>query len=234
MGLRLSELFWKGILTGNFRKWGKREWDSYRLLFEPHQRIGIEVETSKWLEDPTRLDKVLSSLDSERALRTHGKEYQVLFNPFTMGTETPQRLHAQVRNFSEQARKHSLPTTGSIHINLQIEECANDLYLEHAKGGGYTNFSGENYGKKARYEIKCGCGCLNYEDLLIQFVAAAWYFRHDLPMPEPCWYPLSPRKRAFRVRNYFLTNCGKKTADVWYTKYKALAEQHATVCNPST
>lgn len=208
--MKLSKLFWQGLLTGNFRHWGAREWASYRKLFAPHPRIGIELETVVRMSlaglPARKLSSLFSRLDSEWVKLSSTKELQCLFN-----TPDPKRFHKQVTDLWNLLKRHYVPTTGSVHINLQLEhaEGTRDLLLENSYGGGVhfedVHSTVTDAVTTCRYEIKAAIGTINPEDLLIQLVAAAYYYRtKGNRLPYPSWYPQSPTKRILRRDNPLL------------------------------
>lgn len=158
-------LLLQGLLTGNFRRWGVTQYRQY------HNTLGHLGHTGYELEFPSRGDMLGNRPELDEEFKwSHADELQWL-----VSTTNPVHWYDEMRQVDARLKKHSLPTTGSIHLNVDIP-CSNYRNIpKWAKG--WPIYDDRFQVVKYRLENKYLKGYIVHKDLILQTILFGLFLR---------------------------------------------------------
>lgn len=169
---------WQDLICGQQRLWvspATPHWNQYKRWIGSRKHVGIELEFSYYIWN-TPIDSYVSKINElyTRSPRNHGEPYEVRQShsreiQVLWDVEDPIDWINDMWSFTSALSKLALPTTGSVHVNIQsiANKCVygrgQRLEADPKTHGGIKIYRQEN---------KCGPSWLSPEEFICNMLVA--------------------------------------------------------------
>ena len=170
--MKTAEALYRALLTGNFRSLRRAHfqyWDNVWLSHHPHIGYELEFNCEKSLYP-------LAEVSLKYAVnlrRTHSYELQ-----FLTQTNSPISWRASIMEVLQVLKERDLPTTGSIHCNVETTHKIWKLLRSLDNSWNFGRRSSD-CAKEGQYRLenKYFCGVINPKDLILQTILWVEFIR---------------------------------------------------------